>query len=276
MLGNKCLLRKLSSGDMDAIDAVYHRACLTRFYRKAETVGCDMTESYKTQVIRAHVLNALLDYIEDKRGSGTTLAMADLTSLYDKRLAALGFSHVKCNTTRLREDIERLIPDIKPVVQKNRFWHLVFDDDLSKAVADMKDNTSNDVSTLHKAAKILRKEYLNISHAFTGSFSNPSDNEDESLPPTLKSFLHMLLDGPGIDQPLPVSQMSKVITSIGQQIIFNSVERRSKKPGNIPRHIRDRETPAALYLAMKLYLKSGSKSVINVLHQRGLCIPMTA
>ena len=92
--------------------------------------------------------------------------MADLTSLYDKRLAALGFSQVKCNTTCLREDIERLIPDIKSVLQTNRFWHLVFDDDLSKAVADMKDNTSNDVSTLHKAAKILRKEYLNITYAF--------------------------------------------------------------------------------------------------------------
>ena len=140
MLGDKRLLRKLSSGDMVAIGAVYHRACLTRFYRKAETVGCDMTESYKTQVIRAHVLNELLDYIEDKRGSGTTLAMANLTSLYDKRLAAFGFSHVKCSTTRLRDDIERLIPDIKLVVQKNLFWHLVFDDDLSKAVADMKDN----------------------------------------------------------------------------------------------------------------------------------------
>ena len=51
MLGDKRLLRKFSSGDMVVIDAVYHRACLTRFYRKAETVGCDMTESYKTQVI---------------------------------------------------------------------------------------------------------------------------------------------------------------------------------------------------------------------------------
>ena len=57
MLGDKRLLRKLSSGDMVAIDAVCHRACLTRFYRRAETVGCDMTESYKTQVIRTHVLN---------------------------------------------------------------------------------------------------------------------------------------------------------------------------------------------------------------------------
>ena len=52
MLGDKRLLCKLSSGGMVAIDAVYHRACLTRFYRKAETVGCDMTESYKTQVIQ--------------------------------------------------------------------------------------------------------------------------------------------------------------------------------------------------------------------------------
>ena len=160
MIGDKRLLYKLSSGGMVAIDAVYHRACLTRFYRKAETVGCDMTESYKTQVIRAHVLNELLDYIEDKRGSGTTLAMTYLTSLYDKRLAALGFSYVTRNTTRLRVDIERMIPDIKPVhavVQKNRFWHLVFDDDLSKAVADMKDNASTDVSTLNKAAIILQK-----------------------------------------------------------------------------------------------------------------------
>ena len=76
MIGDKLLLCKLSSGDMVAIDAVYHRVCLTQFYRKAETVACDMTESNKTQVIRSHVLNELLDYIEDKRGSGTTLAVA--------------------------------------------------------------------------------------------------------------------------------------------------------------------------------------------------------
>ena len=127
-----------------------------------ESVGCDMTECYKTQVIRAHVLNELLDYIEDKRSSGRTLAMSDLTSLYDYRHTALGFFHVKCNKNRLREDIERMIADIKPVVQKNRYCHLVSDDYLSKSVADMQNNTSTEVYTLHKAAKNPRKEYLNI------------------------------------------------------------------------------------------------------------------
>ena len=105
MIGDKRLLCKLSSSEMVAIDAVYHRSCLTRFYRKAESFGCDMTESYKTQMIRAHILNELLDYIEDKLGSGKTLAIAHLTSLYNKHLAILGFSHVKSNKTRLREDI---------------------------------------------------------------------------------------------------------------------------------------------------------------------------
>ena len=83
--------------------------------------------------------------------------MADLTFLYDKLLAALEFFRVKCNPTRLREDVERLISDIKSVVQRNRLWHLAFDDDLSKAVTDMKDNTSNDVNTLQKQQEFSGK-----------------------------------------------------------------------------------------------------------------------
>ncbi len=269
VLGDKRLLSKLSAGDLIAINAVYHRACLTRLYRKVETVGCDITDSHNTQVMRAHVLNELLDFIEDNRGSGESLAMAHLTTLYDKRIAALGFPYIKCNTTRLREDIERMIPDIK-AVKINRCWSLVFDDDLSKAIVDMKDNTSSEVSTLHKAAKILRREYLKMRQAFTGSFSTSS--EAESIPTTLRSFLYMLLDGPSIDQPSPGSKKSKVATSIGQQIIFNSVARRSKKHDSVPRHNRDRETPASLYMAMKVHLQTGRESLIDDLHQRGLCI----
>ena len=254
---------------MIALDAVYHRACSTRLYRKTETVGCDDTESNETQVIRAHVLNELIDHIEGYRDSGESLLMADMTTLYNKRIAALGFSTIRCNTTRLREDIERLLPDIKSI-RTNRGWSLVFDDDLSKAVLDMKGNNSTDVSIIFKAAKILRKEYLNIQQDFTGSFATTS--ESSSIPPILKSFLHMLLDGSGIDQPAPGPDKSKVTASIGQQIIFNSVRRRSKNPGSVPRHIRERETPASLYVALKFHLQTGSASLLKTMHQRGLCV----
>ena len=39
--------------------------------------------------------------------------MADMTTLYNKHVAALVFSSIRCNTTRLYEYIERLFPDIK-------------------------------------------------------------------------------------------------------------------------------------------------------------------
>ena len=72
----------------------------------------------------------------------------------------------------------------------------MFDDDLSKAVAVMKYNASTEVSILYKAAKILQKDCLHARQVFTGSFSHES--EAESLPTTLSSFLHTLLDEPHI------------------------------------------------------------------------------
>ena len=103
------------------------------------------------------MFNELLDYIDNNRGSGTPMEMADLTmltALYDKRLVALGFPDIKCNTTCLREDIECLVPDIKLPVRMNRCWSFVFDDDMGRVVGDiMKDNISTEVSILHKAAK---------------------------------------------------------------------------------------------------------------------------
>ena len=79
-LGDKRLLSKLSTGDLIAINPVYHRACLTRLYCRVERVGCDLTENHKTQVLRVQVLHELLDYIEDQRGSQASLAMVDLAA----------------------------------------------------------------------------------------------------------------------------------------------------------------------------------------------------
>lgn len=84
------MLCQLSGGDMIAITAVYHRMYMTWLYRKAKTVGCDTTESHAIQMIRAHVLKELLDFIENKCGSRAPLAMSD------------GFPYIQCNTARLR------------------------------------------------------------------------------------------------------------------------------------------------------------------------------
>ncbi len=104
--------------------------------------------------MRPHVLSELFDFTEEHCGSEKSLAMAHLTTLYDKRLNALGFPDIQCNKSHLREYIERMTPDTK-AVKISRYWSLVFDDHLSQAIGDMKDNTSAGVSTIHKAATIL-------------------------------------------------------------------------------------------------------------------------
>ena len=154
-------------------------------------------------------------------------------------------------------------------MHKNRCWSLAFDEDLSKAVSDMKSNKSTIVSEIHKAAKILRHEFLLMKQSFSGSFS--SNCEASSLPPMLRSFLHMLLDGSGINQSHPGPDQSRIVASIGQQIIYNSVKERSKDPDSIPRH-KEKGTPASIYLAMNLHPKTGSASLVQTMHKRGLCV----
>lgn len=125
-------------------------------------------------------------------------------------------------------------------------------------VREMKDNTSTEMSILFKAAKILRREYLKVENKFLGSFTKA---ENESVPLALMSFLTTLLHGPNIKEPQTEAEKTKITTSIAQQIMFNPVGRWSQKCESIPRHIKERETPASLYIAMKVFLQSGRENL---------------
>ena len=64
-----------------------------------------------------------------------------------------------------------------------------------------------------------------------------------------------------------------LISSIGQQIMFNSTKtKRSKSDPNNKRHNKEKETPASVYMAMKLHLLTGSKSLVDTMNKRGLCV----
>ena len=43
-------------------------------------------------------------------------------------------------------------------------------------------------------------------------------------------------------------------------------------PDSVLRHLRDRETPASLYLAIKLYYKTDNASLVEIMHNRGMCV----
>ena len=89
-----------------------------------------------------------------------------------------------------------MIPDIKPVVQKDYYCYFVFEDDLSKYVADIHQLKSPPFTKQQKKSPETISQHKQYVHMILFKLS---DNEAESLPPTLKSLLHMLMDGSGID-----------------------------------------------------------------------------
>ena len=112
-------------------------------------------------------------------------------------------------------------------IRTDRGWSLVFDDDLSKAVLDMKGNRTTDVSIICEAAKYFVKN--SSSSAKIYRFLPTTFESISILPILIKVILHMLLDGSGIDQPPPGPDKPKPTASFGQHIIYKSVRRRSNK-----------------------------------------------
>ena len=59
---------------------------------------------------------------------------------------------------------------------------------------------------------------------------------------------------------------------MSQLVSFNTVKERSNQPETLPRHVRDKETPLAIYIAIKIHATTRKKSLVNTFHERGLCI----
>ena len=135
-------MRKLANRDLIAIKAVYHLACLCDFYRRAETLNRDQSQTKREKVIKSQVFNGLLKYA--------------------KRLTSLGYPESQGHTTRLRQDIVAMIPDLKVIEKSSGYWELVFDKDLNEVVEELKDTTSKDIRILAQAAKILRQDSLAV------------------------------------------------------------------------------------------------------------------
>ena len=78
------LLRKLSAGDMIAIDAAYHHSCLTKLYNKAklrESANIKQQPNIEG-ILHAQAFSDLVEYIEDLRDYKHKISFSEIRSLY--------------------------------------------------------------------------------------------------------------------------------------------------------------------------------------------------
>ena len=113
-LQDRKLLGKLSEGDMHALDAKYHRKCLTALskrVRKYKTEGKKCDQKGKAESL---VLGELVSYIEEYRQdeSMPVFKLSDLGRLYESRLREQDPEFTgKVNNTSLKERLLNFIPD---------------------------------------------------------------------------------------------------------------------------------------------------------------------
>ena len=66
--------------------------------------------------------------------------------------------------------------------------------------------------------------------------------------------------------------MSNGAKTISQLIVFNSIRSSKNHVSSNHRHNRDRETPAPIYLALKIHGETRKRGLVDTLHNMGLCI----
>ena len=106
------------------------------------------------------------------------------------------------------------VPDLTEVKDPSRHFDLIYDDDLTEAIQEIKIDTEEKMMILAKAAKILRQDILDCKQNFSGTFTSSSGIE--LLSQQMLSFVQLLLDGPGILIHMDTSGKCK--TSVGNTL----------------------------------------------------------
>ena len=275
-LGDKRLIGKLSSGDMRAIDAMYHLKCLMKLKNKyvsrlREKKKCD--KQNLTLSNDAIAFAELVAYIEDTREIKDVTFIFELnilSAMYKKRLAELNNIDIRqtnVHSGRLKTKLLKHIPDLRSQ-KKGKQSMLIFSQDIAHTIQHAINN-DEDAVTLMKAAKIIRKDIFSKAYEFSGSFEE--NCERNAVSKSLNTLVRMILEGPNIENENHCNEKRDHISvTMSELLQFNTVKRSRAKDGI--RHSTVRESPLPIYLSMLIHAKTRSKNLIDTMFNLGLCV----
>ena len=137
------------------------------------------------------------------------------------------------------------IPDLRSQTE-GRDILLIYDEDIGTALKQAcNDDCVSDALILAKASNIIRRDVFELTQS-NGRF--PVDCQEDK----------------------PLSHGAKTISHL---IVFNSIRASTNHVSSTNWHNRDRETPAPIYLALKIHGETTrKKGLVDTLHNMGLCI----
>ena len=194
------LLLKLSAGDMVALDAMYHKDCLSFFYNRHRSV----TQSSKSKEKRCQLsadslaFAEVVSYIEEHERISTDTShmfkLTDLKQLYCEHLQAFGGENAEqyIHSTRLAQKLQQFLPNLE-VHHSKAGTVLTFKKDIGDALLDAcYSDQDEEAVMLMRVAKLIRKDIFEMKYRFDGSLA---DAQYDDLPTSLFALVRMILGG---------------------------------------------------------------------------------
>ena len=269
------LLARLSSGDMVAIDAVYHLSCMVKLRNRLRQQNIAKQKEQRDASVDALVFAELVGYIEETRQNETIVPvfkLSELAKMFASRMSELEYENTgscRVHSTRLKERLLLQIPELR-AEQQGRDVLMLFKKDIGDAVKRViADDMDADAVHLVRAAQVVRKHMLERAYEFTGSFENGC--ELNAVPSSLTTLIRMILEGPNIEsQSQTNSTKAHIAVGLSELIQFNTVKSSRAAVGS--RHNRSRETPLPIYLSMLIHAKTRKRELVDTFFKLGLCV----
>ncbi|KAG0727322.1 hypothetical protein GWK47_034911 [Chionoecetes opilio] len=226
LLDSDLLTRIEGVGDLIALEAKYHLACLVGLRNRHRSLIRNRENlqdaSKPDKKARARAFAELVTYIENEVEEGTLLfKFASLRHLYESRLADFGIRS-EVNKVRFKEQILKHFPYSQEQSDGKNVL-LVFEKGMQQMLKQaMETDYEGDALILAKSARIVREDiFRSCGFNFSGSF--PPDCQKNSVPANLKSMVTMLMKGADLkDQDCTDSQACLTASQI---ILFNCKKR---------------------------------------------------
>ncbi|KAK3910837.1 Protein dachsous [Frankliniella fusca] len=281
LLKDTSLMAKVNGAhDLIALEACYHSCCLTTFNNRIRAYDNKILSASKStelpsnlSELHAYGLAHLASHIDDVRESTIdglpVFKMTDLAKCYSSYMKEMGVDHVP-HTSRLRDRLLAACPHLQASGSAGQDTLITYSSDSNVSIRAAVRDFNTDAFRFTDVAKVVRSDIFSKEKA--RGWEETLDKQAESTPLSLKTLLSMIMRGPGSFASITEEEadFDQVINSIAQLISYHAVKRVSKSTDR--RISSERETPVPVYLAMKIYGESRSKTLVNLTHELGLSI----
>ena len=281
------LSTKVLHQDLIAVEAKYHRNCLSVYKRRADRTKKELAPEYKPVDPYAEAFTEFIKVIEGDLRIGKAFEMTALLIQFETYLQKFGIASYRGEKLkkRLSNYFKGKLTFHKPAGRNQS--ELVYSNEVDlrttiNKIAEMKrkikddeieddifsEMTESDHITLANASILLRSTIKDVHGLSTKSSIDKADITDEKakeiIPDILFRFAASLLGGSLAhdivkDSNIMDSDMDRRVVALCQDIIYTVKKSRVK-------------TPKHIGLAMSIKHLTGSKQVVNMLHSQGHCI----